>query len=90
MDAQFLYYAGERLSCIDRPEWGIGQVLENSEKPLVDVFFEYYGRSQIDTSEAAVVPIETGKKRHPVLDLLLVEDLNWKGGPPQHLYRALG
>ena len=79
MEAKPLYYAGERLRRLDRPEWGIGQVLENSDDPLIETFFEYHGRSQIDIRKADTVSVETGEERHPILDLLLVEDLNWKG-----------
>ena len=74
-----LYYAGERISCTERPSWGIGQVLDNSSEPIIEVFFEYFGRCEIDTTRLSVVPVETGKEEHPVLDLLLVEDLSWKG-----------
>jgi len=78
MHTRFLFFAGERLSYIGQPDWGIGQVLEDAAEPIVEVFFEYLGRTTIDTGQDSVARVETGSERHPILDLLAVEDLNWK------------
>ena len=77
MKAKQLFYAGERLRCIDRSEWGLGQVLEDTTEAVVDVFFEYLGRKAIDSDRVKLSRVETGRQSHPILDVLL-KDLNWR------------
>jgi hypothetical protein len=77
MTASFLFYAGERLKRVDKTDWGVGQVLVDSEYSEVDVFFEYFGKVAIDTHQIPVSRVESSRYAHPVLDVLL-EDLNWK------------
>jgi hypothetical protein len=78
MTASILFYSGERVRRVDRANWGIGQVLSDTEDPVVEFFFEYFGKAAIDTDQIPVDRVETGGEVHPVLDVLL-QDLNWKG-----------
>jgi len=77
MTTDVLFYAGERLNCTNKPEWGVGQVLADTKESTVEVFFEYFGRTAIHTDWFQVNRVETGRQVHPILDVLL-EDLNWK------------
>jgi len=77
MSTEVLFYAGERLDCSAKPDWGIGQVLADTNESTVEVFFEYFGKISIDTDRNSVNRVETGGRVHPILDTLL-EDLNWK------------
>jgi hypothetical protein len=71
------YLAGERIVLPKRANWGVGQVLEDSNDTSVAIFFEKVGRKILDLATVELKAVETGGRGHPALEVLLTEDFNW-------------
>jgi hypothetical protein len=63
---------GERVKHPNKPEWGIGQLLEDSSGESVRVFFVGAGEKTLKIGFANLIKVEGKEAVHPVLDNLKV------------------
>jgi len=63
---------GERVKHPNKPDWGIGQVLEDTSGESVRVFFVGAGEKTLKLGFANLIKIEGAEAVHPVLDNLKV------------------
>lgn len=68
------YKKGERVKHPGRPEWGPGQVLEDSRDDKVRIFFSGDGRKILSLKHVVPEKISGVEARHPILDHLWVKE----------------
>lgn len=68
------YKKGDRVKHPSRPEWGPGQVLEDSRDDKVRVFFSGDGRKNLSLKYVEPVKISGAEARHPILDHLWIRE----------------
>jgi hypothetical protein len=68
------YKKGERGKHPGRPEWGPGQVLEDSRDEKVRVFFSGDGRKILSLKHVEPIKVSGEEARHPILDHLWVRE----------------
>jgi|SRR5579859_6223867 len=61
---------GDRVKHPGKPEWGIGEVLENSSSSAVRIFFVGAGEKQLSLAHVDLLPVIGLDAHHPVLDNL--------------------
>ena len=61
---------GDRVKHPNKPEWGLGQVLEDSSSDNVRVFFVDAGEKQLSLAHITLQPVTGPAASHPVLDNL--------------------
>jgi len=61
---------GQRVIHPGRPDWGLGQVLEDSASSSVRVFFVGAGERQLSLDHVSLVQVQGDEAAHPVLDNL--------------------
>ncbi len=64
------YSKGQRVKHPGKPEWGLGQVLEDSSSTSVKVFFVGAGERQLSLSHVTLIPFSGKEAEHIVLDNL--------------------
>lgn len=64
------YIKGQRVRHPTQPNWGIGEVLEDSTGDVVRVFFVGAGEKSISGKYASLIPLDPSEAAHPVLDNL--------------------
>lgn len=64
------YSKGQRVRHPGKPEWGLGQVLEDSSSASVKVFFVGAGERQLSLSHVSLIPVAGKDAEHVVLDNL--------------------
>lgn len=64
------YIKGQRVKHPGKPEWGVGQVLEDSSSASVKVFFVSAGERQLSLSHVSLIPVAGRDAEHVVLDNL--------------------
>ncbi len=64
------YSKGQRVKHPGKPEWGLGQVLEDCSSTSVKVFFVGAGERQLSLTHVALVLVAGKEAEHPVLDNL--------------------
>lgn len=64
------YIKGLRVKHPGKPEWGLGQVLEDSSSASVKVFFVGAGERQLSLSHVSLIPVAGKEAEHTVLDNL--------------------
>lgn len=64
------YKKGQRVFHPGKPEWGLGQVLEDSSSASVKVFFVGAGERQLSLSHVSLIPVAGKEAEHVVLDNL--------------------
>ena len=63
------YEKGERVKHSNKPDWGIGQVIDITDED-VKVFFSEIGEKILKIKFANLVKIEGREAEHPLLDIL--------------------
>ena len=61
---------GQRVIHPGRPDWGLGQVLEDSASSSVRVFFVGAGKRQLSLDHVSLLLVQGNEAAHPVLDNL--------------------
>lgn len=61
---------GQRVAHPGRPDWGVGQVLEDSVSSSVRVFFVGVGERRLSLDHVSLVLVQGDEAAHPVLDNL--------------------
>lgn len=61
---------GQRVRHPGKPEWGLGQVLEDSSSSCVRVFFVEAGEKQLSPAHVTILIVHGAEASHPVLDNL--------------------
>lgn len=64
------FFRGERVKHPDKPEWDIGQVMEDSFEEKVRVFFVGAGEKVLKPSSTNLIKVQGDEASHPVLDNL--------------------
>ncbi|MCZ2153863.1 MAG: DUF3553 domain-containing protein [Bryobacterales bacterium] len=64
------YSKGQRVKHPGKPEWGLGQVLEDSSSASVKVFFVGAGERQLSLSHVSLISVAGKEAGHAVLDNL--------------------
>lgn len=64
------YAKGDRVMHPGKPEWGLGEVLEDSSSATVRVFFVGSGERQLSLAHVTLQLVTGATARHPVLDNL--------------------
>lgn len=63
---------GERIRHLQKPEWGLGQVLEDSRGDSVRVFFVEVGEKVLSLKYAKLKKVSAADAAHPILDNLQI------------------
>ena len=58
---------GTRVRHINKPEWGVGQLLEASNSESIRIFFEGNGEREIQTAASDKLTVVTGSEAHSTL-----------------------
>ena len=66
------YKKGDRVKHPAKNEWGLGEVLENSNGETVRVFFVGAGEKTLSLKYVEPVKVEGDEATHPVLDNLTI------------------
>ena len=75
---------GERVRHSNKPDWGIGQVLDDSDDEEVRVFFVGIGEKTLKSHYANLVKVSGSEADHPILD-----NLRASGEGKKLAYRSL-
>src|SRR4051812_10052361 len=62
------FIKGDRVKHPARPQWGIGQVLEDSDGVSATVFFVGAGEKKLRLQQANLLKVEGAEAEHPALD----------------------
>lgn len=62
------YVKGERVRHPKKPEWGLGEVVEDSTEKSVTVFFEHEGEKKLATQYVKLVKVAGGEAVSSILD----------------------
>jgi len=67
------YKKGDRVKHPTKDDWGLGEVLEDSNSETVKVFFVGIGDKTLSLSYVQPIKVEGDKAKHPVLDNLKIK-----------------
>ena len=62
------YAKGDRVEHPGKPEWGVGQVLEDSPSTTGRVFFVGAGEKQLSLAHVTLTLVSGDEAKHPILD----------------------
>lgn len=68
------YKKGWRVTHPQAPQWGLGEVLEDSVGDSVRIFFVGAGEKKLSLKDLALVKVDGDKAKHPILDNLKITD----------------
>jgi hypothetical protein len=73
-----LYKKGDRVKHLNKQDWGIGEVLEDSKGDFIDIFFVNVGKKQLSLKIAALEKIKGNKSDNQLLDNLIKSNFSNK------------
>jgi hypothetical protein len=82
------YLKGDRVKHPSKDDWGLGEVLEDSNTKLVRVFFVEAGEKTLDLAFVQPRKVSGSAASHPALDNLTVGSSK-KGDPYQNLSKSI-